>query len=226
MSLVSASTTTNYETSRLRTEHISRQSYQFRSLVPHSLLDSPPRSQKIMNTDIPIPDKIDVRTTFDGITISRKWFSLKAIPLAIFAAVWDSFLFFWYSTAFNSDDAPWIMIVFPLGHVAVGIGITYFAISSFLNKTDISISPDELKVKTSPLKWIGDKTIRTSDIQSLSIREKNGENGSSYTVFYVDTNNRQRKLISNLSEPEHADYYLLKIQQILGIDANQSGEVQ
>ena len=170
-----------------------------------------------METDIPIPEKIELIPTFEGTTIRRTWFSLKAIPIAIFAIAWDSFLFFWYTIAFGAEDAPLMMKLLPIGHVAVGIGITYFAIASFLNKTDVTVSNYELTVKTHPLKWLGDKNLNVSEIKDLRLTEKNVQNGSSYTLHYVDSNNRQKKLLSYISEPEQAQYYLSKLQQMLKI---------
>jgi len=157
--------------------------------------------------EIPVPEKLDLISNMEEFIIRRSWFSLKVIPTAIFAIVWDSFLFFWYSTAFNHENSPWIMIVFPLGHVAVGIGITYFALCSFVNRTDIEITREMVKIKTYPLPWIGNKELRLYDIKNFSVRERGGrESSSSFDVMYIDANNREKRFIAGLERFEEADY--------------------
>jgi hypothetical protein len=165
-----------------------------------------------------IPEGLDVLTTLSGITIRRTWLTWKIAPLAIFAIAWDSFLIFWYSMAMKSPNTPWIMIVFPIGHLAVGFGITYYVIASLFNKTDICITSSYIESKTAPIPWIGNKKIPVQEITGIIVRERSGNRGSiTYSVMYVDRNRREKKFISWLSAKDQADYISNNITDILGI---------
>ena len=116
--------------------------------------------------------------------ITLKWFSAKAYFLAFFCVIWMAFLVFWYSMAIVGD-APLIFTLFPLIHVAVGIGLSYYTLCLFLNKTYIDIAEDYLTVHHQPIPWWkGNKSIETSRIKQVYVKEKvnQGKNGStSYT---------------------------------------------
>src|SRR5262245_34370871 len=63
------------------------------------------------------------------VTIEWRWFRpAQHLFALLFAVCWDAFLVFWYTTAAVSGG-PWLVFVFPLIHVAVGVGITYGALS-------------------------------------------------------------------------------------------------
>ena len=74
----------------------------------------------------------------------------SSLGLLLFAGFWDAFLVFWYCIAF-STNSPWIMKVFPIIHVAVGIGITYSAIAGLVNRTVFRINKEQVSVRTTPL---------------------------------------------------------------------------
>ena len=73
--------------------------------------------------DIGLPDKMEIVRRSNGIEIVRRWFGPQVIFMTLFAVAWDVFLVFWYSMAGGSGNL--MMLLFPLIHVAVGIGITY-----------------------------------------------------------------------------------------------------
>lgn len=179
----------------------------------------------MIQTAQPIPEHLDVLPEVHGIVIRRRWFSWTILALALFAIVWDCFLFFWYFTAMHSKGGiEWLAILFPIGHVAVGIGITYYVLCGFLNKTDIKISPAGLEIKTHPLPWKGNKILNASDIVSVSTRMKhrsyNRNTGPSFEVMYVDPNNRLKTLVGGLSEPEQAEFIAREIQARLNKPGN------
>lgn len=71
-----------------------------------------------------IPEGFDLIKTSDGVIIRRNWLTWAIAPMAFFAVFWDGFIIFWYATALKTHG-PLIMILFPLLHVAVGVGLTY-----------------------------------------------------------------------------------------------------
>jgi hypothetical protein len=124
-----------------------------------------------LRPEIQQPANVLVENDRQVARLIQRWFSSKYIPMAFFAIAWDSFLFFWYSTAFRTG-APWIMVVFPLAHVAVGIGITYSTIAGFINRTVLEVSRDEIGVWFEPLPWLGEKTVKTREVIQFYCKEK------------------------------------------------------
>ncbi len=162
---------------------------------------------------IPIPEGLDVIDDYLGVVIRRKWFSHVVWFLAIFAICWDSFLIGWYSMAAHVGKMGvmgWIFLIFPLGHVAVGVGLTYYCLCLFFNTTDILIRQDSLEIRTYPLPWIGSKIIPRQELTGFLVRKKRtgGDNGhsTSYKLSYVDSMNREKTLLLDFSNREQTDY--------------------
>jgi len=168
--------------------------------------------------DLSIPEGLDLVEAQDGTTLLRKWRSWKVVPLIFFVIAWDSFLIFWYGMAFTSKEAPWLMIVFPIGHVAVGVGLTYYVLASLFNKTRIVCNPLGVRVRTSPIPWFGgNKMVWTQEIGHLRIRDKyDANNPTTYMVMYADNNRKERRLVAGLPEWEQADFIARVVSATVG----------
>ncbi len=132
------------------------------------------RSQTSRNIDFYESDR--------ELIVQFRWFTPVAFFLVFFCIAWDSFLVFWYSMA-GGGDAPWIFFVFPLAHVAVGVGLTYYTLCLFFNKTFIAADDETLRIRHAPLPWPGNKEIPSSEIVQIYVRENTvqGKNGTRYT---------------------------------------------
>lgn len=127
--------------------------------------------------------KIEVYEDSRSIGITLRWFTPIAFFLLFFSIAWDGFLIFWYSLAF-SGDAPWIMVLFPILHVAVGVYLTYYTLCLFFNKTYIDADSQYLTVVHKPIPWWrGNRKIPTGQVKQLYVVEKksSSKNGVSYT---------------------------------------------
>ncbi len=165
-----------------------------------------------------IPEGLDLLDIPDGVTIRRRWFSWLVIPLALFAVVWDSFLVFWYFAAFHMANSPLIMKIFPLGHVAVGVGITYSVFTTLLNKTDVVITPGTVRVATGPLPWVGNKELSRGDLSEVLVRTRStGRGGITYKVMYADQGRKERPLLGGIQQADQAEFYAATIRQRLGL---------
>src|SRR5215217_2640549 len=121
---------------------------------------------------LPIPEGIEILQEGGAVVIRRSWFSHLVWFLIIFCLAWNSFLIFWYSVMLGfAAGAPspfkFIIILFPLVHVAVGLGLTYFVFCLLLNKTDVILRTDTLEIKTHPLPWRGNQMIPVTDLVSF-----------------------------------------------------------
>ena len=165
-----------------------------------------------------IPEGLDVVQQGDSVVIRRSWRTWAVIPICFFLVFWFGFLGFWYYHAFTDRNAPLIMVLFPLLHVAVGFGLLYFVICSFVNSTDVTISTASVKIATGPLPWMGNCEVGAADIRGLVIRERMGNKGGvTYTLMYVDGANRERRLMRASGRREQLEFVANSIRQILGI---------
>lgn len=179
--------------------------------------------------EVPRPKSVIVEKQGMNLLLTQKWFSLKFIPIALFCVAWDSFLVFWYTIAFTTD-APWIMVVFPVFHLAVGVGLTYYALAGFLNRTIIALNPRDFLVRHGPLPWIGNRELRSDDIAQLFCQEEvnHRRNGSRYTyqLSVLMKDGVKIKLLSGLDSPDVALYLEREIEDWLKIeDRHVTGEM-
>ena len=105
--------------------------------------------------DIGIPEKIQINKNFQHLQIVRKWFNFKFVFLTLFVIIWDGFLITWYAIAFShsfQDAFDMMFILFPLLHVSLGIGLTYYVLTGYINKTTIDVDlPEKRFTGSSPV---------------------------------------------------------------------------
>lgn len=166
------------------------------------------------------------------LVMRRSWYSHGLLFLAVFCLFWDGFLVNWYRIVLGADTGPGLLFfVFPLIHVAVGVGLTYRTLAGFLNKTWITVTADEVTVRHGPLPWFGNLALSSADIQQLYCeqsvsRGKNGT-GASYRLSAVLRDGRSLDLLRSLSSAAEARYLEQRIEERLGIeDAPVAGELQ
>jgi hypothetical protein len=165
-----------------------------------------------------IPEGLELINDAEGITIRKVWRTWLVAPLAVFAIFWDGFLFFWYSQALSSPNAGLMILLFPMIHVAAGVGITYYVVASLFNKTDVVISLSGIKVSTYPIPWFGNKEVKREEITDIIVRERTGNrNRRTYAVMYVDFTRKERKLVASIPESDQAEFIAQTIRDTTGI---------
>ena len=178
--------------------------------------------------DIGLPEKIRFLDHVSHIEIVRTWFGMQTLFLTAFAVFWDGFLFFWYSNI--PEDGPLMVVLFPLLHVAVGVGVSYYALTGWFNRTHIYVGQGRLGVRHGPLPWPGNKEIDAHDVKQLYAKEKISRSRNSTTVTYelraVTKSGRNVKLVGGLESQEQAIFIEQKIERYLRIeDAPVPGEI-
>jgi hypothetical protein len=172
--------------------------------------------------DIGLPDKLTLNYRGTGFEIVRTWLGWQAIFLTVFAVFWDGFLFFWYSMALGFGAVNMMMVLFPLIHVAAGVGITYTALAGWLNATRISVDQGKVTVRHGPLPWLGNKDLDATNIQQLYSKEKisTGRNSTSvtYEVHAITADGRNEKLVSGLESSEQALYIEQEVERHFHIE--------
>lgn len=183
---------------------------------------------------VPMPPRFTVEQGA-SLKITWRWFGPQFLFLVFFCVFWDGFLVFWYAAAFGmaatgsaSGSAP--MLLFPLLHVGVGIGLSYYTICGFVNSTVIEAGSGRLSVKHGPLPWRGNIDIDSSQFEQLCSEEMvhRGKNGvtRTYDVSAVDRDGVWRKLVKGLPEPAQALFLEQALESHLSIvDRPAGGEL-
>ena len=185
-------------------------------------------------TEIGIPDKIQIDKSFQHLHIERKWFGFKFIFLTLFVVVWDAFLVNWYARAFSfsfQEVGDLMFVLFPLLHVAVGIGLTYYVFAGYLNKTVIEVDFHSITIKHTPVPFWGNKKVSSKTIRQLYCkRDDFPNNRNSYRAFAVHAITSERrniKLLSGLDTSEQALFIEQEIEKFLNIeDKPVKGEIR
>jgi len=168
--------------------------------------------------DIGLPDKLGLSHHGSHIEITRKWFGWQTVLLTAFAIFWDGFLFTWYSNIGENTDP--MATYFPL-FVAVGIGITYWAIAGWFNQTRIVVGQGKMAIHHGPLPWPGNRQIDTLNLKQLYTKERitRGRNRTymTYEVHATTHNSQNIILVSGIYISEQALYIEQEIEKYLGI---------
>jgi hypothetical protein len=172
----------------------------------------------MIKAENPIPEGLKRETRMNSIVIGRGWRTGQLGFLLIFTIAWDSFLVFWYATAFSQKEIVWLSVVFPIGHIAVGIGLTYYCIASLFNVTELEISPQAVRVTTKPVPWHKEMVYAPADIRDVVWHER-GSRGYSTTfdVSVVTAANEEKRLIKSLPRYEQARFYVRELKSLLGL---------
>lgn len=171
--------------------------------------------------DMPIPQRFAVAREDGDVRVSWRWFKMQTLFTLFFVIAWDSFLVFWYAQALPSDD--WIAVVFPIAHVAVGIGLTYSTLTGFLNRTTLRARGDTLTVSHGPLPWRGNVTLDCLQIRQLYVNETtrtdsdNGKKTYSYELCAMLADGREHTLVKALDQQSEAKYLEHVFERALGI---------
>lgn len=142
------------------------------------------------------------------LVIRFRWFRWIAVFLVFFCIAWDGFLVTWYTVGLTSG-APLIALVFPILHVAVGVGMTYYTLALLVNRTRIAIEGGRLRVRHGPLPWRG-VDVDASEVSALEVlgepRKRNRRGRDTFRVM-AHVGGRAVDLMRRM-EDEHAARFI------------------
>ncbi len=151
----------------------------------------------------------------------RRWFSAKYLPMGLFCAVWDASVIATYRDMLMNDSVPWMALLFPIAHLAVGVGLTYATVAGIFNRTTIAAGAGRLTVTHGPLPWKGNLSFDINDIAQVYCERKEPSDSEGTVSFEVSLqlkNNRSFMLLKGLPEPAQALYIEHAIESRLGIE--------
>ncbi len=178
-------------------------------------------------TDAERPRQVVIEDAGGALRMSWRWWRWQYAALVLFVIAWDSFLVFWYSMAFfgvrhgHGGEALWIMFVFPILHLAVGVGLTYFLIAAALNRTVIQIDAYQLSVRVGPVPWRGSRDYPRESLRRLRLsattRRNRGMETTSYAVVAEVEGLGPRPICARFADRAHATYVARAIAAALAL---------
>ena len=181
---------------------------------------------------VPQPATLVVQEDGDIRVIRRRWFRPVYFFVLFFCIAWDGFLVFWYSMAIAmpvGGGFDIIAFVFPIFHVAVGVGLTYLVIAGFLNKSYIGVAADRLYVRHRPVPWPGNQDLPTSAVKEVYVEQSGYTQRRStqpvqytYNLNAVIDDGKNRKLLGSLELPE-AQYAAQTLNDWLNLTPSRLG---
>lgn len=174
--------------------------------------------------ELAMPRGIMVDEWGSELNIVRRWFHPTLYFLVFFCLFWNGFLVVWYSLALFAipdDEGRWLALLFPLLHVAVGVGLAYYTLCGFVNRTTISIGSGELRLRHHPLPWPGNRRLPVIDLDQLYCTEhvSRNKNGTSvtYSLNALMRDGDKATLLASVSEPLQVLFLEQKIENFLQI---------
>lgn len=171
--------------------------------------------------DLPVPVGWDVKQRLGEHVMTWRWFSIESIFMLLFCIFWDSFLIFWYAQAITSGHL--VMLLFPIGHVAVGVGFTYATLANLFNRTTITIRGRDLAIQHGPIPWRGNRTVRLSEIKEAFYEQRNvllaprRRNVPRYQVNIASSNSDRSFKLLTVDTSTEANYLTTAIKDAAGL---------
>lgn len=175
---------------------------------------------------VPVPDQLCVEERGGELRITWRWFTWGVLFLIPFCIAWNAFLVGWYSMAAGGHGAPGgmqiIMLLFPIGHVAVGLGLLYVCLLLILNRTVIRVSYGELELRHGPLPVPGNRRVPADEIAQLYVGHerqprRNGDSSHAYPLIARLKSGQQLKLLPRNTQLDIARALEQLVEEHLGI---------
>jgi hypothetical protein len=186
-------------------------------------LMSPDASTEVIRRarpQLPLPKGMLIEDFGSSLEITRRWFGPVFLFLAFFCVFWNGFMLVWHGMALSTG--AWFMSLFGLIHTAVGLGLLYFTVAGFVNRTVIRVQHGVLEVHSGPLPWPGNKTFPSHDVEQFYCQEhvtrsKNGTN-TTYEIHAIRRGNTRETLLKGLPEADQALYIEQELERFLRLE--------
>lgn len=146
------------------------------------------------------PRSVTVEETAFGVRVVRRWFSPVFFFLLFFCVVWNGILLAFYGMS-RGSGMPWFVLLFPVVHVAVGLGLAYFTLCGFVNRTVVEVERGHtLTVRHGPLPWPGATSLDVGEIAQLFVGAslRRGRGGTEAPAFSLAAMTRDGRRVTLL----------------------------
>ena len=160
------------------------------------------------------PVGVEVLPVPSGTLLRRRWYRRWVLVPIFFALGWDVYAAFFYRLIVGLGPVPAVALFFPVAGLCLAVLGTYAALAAVLNRTEITVSAQGVKVDIGPLPWLGNKAVPATQIRAVEVRLRFVNRGvRSYRVLYLDPQRRERSLLRRPITREWAEFVATTIRQ-------------
>jgi hypothetical protein len=179
---------------------------------------------------VPPPKGVRVDREGGGLRLRVRWFRPVVWFLILWCAIWDGILLVWYGVSFaalaQGEEGALMGLLFPVLHLAAGVGVTWTTAAILLNTTHIEVRSGSLTVRHGPVPWPAPPRLPTASIDQLFSVVKRNKNNTSYELHARQRDGTVHKLVGQLGRPELARYLEQRVEAWLELeDAPVEGEL-
>ncbi len=192
------------------------------NIKPGRKQDMETSQNKVMALGLPKKFTLNLYENYMHITLS--WFGKKTFVATLIAVFHIGFsLVFFISESTTMTGSPLMIKLAPWISTILGLGILYYALTTWLNKTHIFVSQNAIEVKHKPLPWFGNKRLETKNIKQLYSKEvlSTSTSSSRSTISYhlhVISSDEDDMTLMNVENSEQALFLEQEIEKYLGIE--------
>jgi hypothetical protein len=140
---------------------------------------------------------------------------LAALPLLVFAGIWDSFIVFFYMALMRSPRTPGFALLFPLLHVGAGVFVTWLALVKTLNRSRITLDRSTFRLEHAPIPARGAQ-FPTIEIDRFEVSESRGNRGSSrWSIRVLTKDGKATRLSLPIDQRDHVAFVGAKLNAAL-----------
>lgn len=183
--------------------------------------------------EVAMPDNVELLQLRNELDISFSWWrSGKNLGFLIFFTVfWNSIVSIFVIVAFATGE--WKMLAFISIHLSIGLGLAYYLLCKYFNKTTFRVTRNYLTTEHSPfpIPFYGAKDVEVSEIDQLYCKEyvshsQNKQPIYAYAVYLITKGGKEVKVLKGLSTPQQALYIEQEVEKFLGlVDRKVRGEL-
>ena len=182
--------------------------------------EKPKREEKQKRS---IPDKFSLEQVPEGVELKYRWLGKQHFGLLFFAIFWNCFLLIFVPAILASGEAFPLLFMIPF--VLVGVGMAYYVLTGFLNRTTIMINREGLDISYAPIPTIGttNKTVDRRAIEQVYCTrrvayESNNVPVYVFDVHYVEKGGGDETLVKGLDDLNKAVFIEQQIERIYKIE--------
>jgi hypothetical protein len=176
------------------------------------------------------PSRVVVEDIGGAMRLGWSWWEWQYLVLGFFCVFWDGFLVVWYAIALGifgnshgqGHGMEWVMVLFPMIHVAIGVWLTYSVVAAVVNRTTIDVDAERIAARIGPLPWRGGNvSIERAQVRQLHVvrTETRGRNGVSvsYSLAAELASGGRQWISRRFAGRDHADFVARMIASALRV---------
>lgn len=176
-----------------------------------------------------IPEGMEVLKLPSELDLQFDWYKAQSRSgmgfKTFFTFAWNLMLLPFVLGAFSSGNYE--MLLFASIHIIVGLGFLTNLISTFINKTNISVTKRYIEIKQKPIPSFLKKNIKipTTEISQLYVSKyvsstTNGVPNHAYALYVITKDGRKYPIVKDMNK-ETQLYIEQEIEMFLGIEDQQ-----